>query len=63
MRKLIAAVVLVGSLSLSGVAWADPPSEDPTGGNGSHGNPGCRGLANAPSNQGTNLARLILGCG
>jgi hypothetical protein len=62
MRKLLAAALIAASIGAGGSAWADPPSDDPSGGNGSHGNNGCQGLDHAPSTPGTDLARMILGC-
>lgn len=47
MRKRILAVLTAGFLAFAPTAFAAPPEDDPSGGNGSNGSAGCQGVVHA----------------
>lgn len=68
MRKRILALLTAGFMAFAPMAFAQPPEEDPSGGNGSNGNNGCQGIEQADENRdgnsdpGIDLVKDILDC-
>lgn len=69
MRKRVVAVLAAAAMALAPAALADPPSDDPTGGNGGNGSAGCQGINRADEDRDSNsdaafdLVNVILDSG